>query len=151
MHVHAEAVGARDILMDRSEAFHVEALLALGDVDGARDALARLERRGRVLPRPWIDMALPRARALVLAGQGDVTGGVALLDDADLDPAAAPFEVACTLLVKGRLSRRAKQKRAAAQALTEALDSLRAARCAGVDRTDEGRARPRRPPPPRAW
>ena len=39
----------------------------------------------------------------------------------DLEPAAAPFEVACTLLVKGRLNRRAKQKRAAAQALTEAL------------------------------
>ena len=121
MHVHAEAVGARDILMDRSEAFHVEALLALGDVDGARGVLDRLERRGRVLPRPWIDMALPRARALVLAGEGDVAGGLAVLDDADLEPAAAPFEVACTLLVKGRLSRRAKQKRAAAQALTEAL------------------------------
>ncbi len=121
MHVHAEAVGAREILADRSEPFHVEALLALGDVDGARNVLERLEQRGRVLPRIWIDIALPRARALVVAADGDLPAALTLLADVELDPGVVPFELACNLLVKGRLARRAKRKLIAAEALRAAL------------------------------
>ena len=124
MHLHAEAVGARDVLFDRSEPFHVEALLTRGDLDGARAALVRLEQRGRVLPRRWIDVSLPRARALVLAGEGDLTSALGLLDAVELHPTAVPFEAACTLLVEGRLRRRAGQKLRAADALRRALTSF---------------------------
>jgi DNA-binding NarL/FixJ family response regulator len=123
MREHAESVGAKDVFLDRSEPFHVEALLALGEHDRAREALARLEQRGRAVPRLWITATLPRARALVLAAEGDIPQALAALDELDLDTARRlPFELAWTLLVKGRLLRRAKQKRAAAEALREALD-----------------------------
>jgi DNA-binding NarL/FixJ family response regulator len=118
-----EAMGTRDLVPDRSEPLHVEALVALGHVDRARSALTRLEERGRMFPRLWIDLTLPRARALVLAGQGDPNAGLAALEELDLRAAAAlPFDLAWTLLVRGRLHRRAKQRRAAAEALREALE-----------------------------
>jgi len=116
-------MGTRDLVPDRSEPLHVEALVALGHVDRARSALARLEERGRTFPRLWIDVTLPRARALVLAGQGDPKAALAALEELDLSAAAAlPFDLAWTLLVRGRLHRRAKQRRAAAEALREALE-----------------------------
>lgn len=121
MHAHAEHVGARDVLLDRSEPLHVEALLALGDLDGARTALGRLERRAHVLPRAWIDLALPRARALVLAAEGDLSAATTLLERLDLGSSRLPFEVGCTLLAKGRLHRRGNQKLVAAEALRGAL------------------------------
>jgi DNA-binding CsgD family transcriptional regulator len=122
MHELTDSVGVRDFLPDRSEPIHVESLVALGELERARDALARLEERGRMFPRLWITVALPRARALVLAGEGDVDGALAALDELDLEAAAKlPFELGRALLVRGRLLRRAKQKRAAADTLREAL------------------------------
>ena len=68
-------------------------------------------------------MTLPRTRALVLAAEGDVEGALAALDELDLDAAAQlPFDLGWTLLVRGRLHRRARQRRAAADALQEALE-----------------------------
>jgi energy-converting hydrogenase B subunit Q len=65
---------------------------------------------------------LPRARALVLATEGDLGQALSLLDEVDIAAATRlPFELAWTLLVKGRLHRRAKERRAAADALQEAL------------------------------
>jgi DNA-binding CsgD family transcriptional regulator len=117
-----DAIGVRDFLPDRSEPIQVETLVALGELERAREELARLEERGRMFPRLWITVALPRARALVLAGEGDVSGALAALDELDLEAAAKlPFELGRTLLVRGRLQRRAKQKRAAAETLREAL------------------------------
>ena len=123
MGAHAQSVGAKDILFDRSEPFHVEVLLTLGDLGRARGALARLEERDRTLPRPWTRAALPRTRALLLAAEGQVAEALAALDELDLASARRlPFELGWTLLVRGRLLRRAKQKRAAAETLREALD-----------------------------
>ncbi len=117
-----DSVGVRDFLPDRSEPIHVESLVALGELERAREELARLEERGRTFPRLWINVALPRARALVLAAEGDVSGALAALDELDLDAAAKlPFELGRALLVRGRLQRRVKQKRAAADTLREAL------------------------------
>jgi DNA-binding NarL/FixJ family response regulator len=51
-----------------------------------------------------------------------VAGALAALDELDLDAAAKlPFDLGRALLVRGRLLRRAKQKRAAAETLREAL------------------------------
>jgi DNA-binding CsgD family transcriptional regulator len=116
-----EAMGLTELLLDRSEPFHIESLLALGDVDRAKQILDYLEWRGRTLPRLWITATLPRARALVLAAEGDVEGALAAVDELDASAAAQlPFDLAWTLLAQGRLLRRAKQRRAAAGALAEA-------------------------------
>lgn len=52
MREHADSLGIKDVLLDRSEPFHVESLLALGELERARVVLARLEERDRALPRP---------------------------------------------------------------------------------------------------
>jgi DNA-binding NarL/FixJ family response regulator len=58
----------------------------------------------------------------VLGAEGDVVGALAALDELDVDAAAKlPFDLGRALLVRGRLLRRAKQKRAAAETLREAL------------------------------
>jgi DNA-binding CsgD family transcriptional regulator len=123
MREHVDSIGIVDALFDRSEPFHIESLVALGELHSARTALARLEQRGLGLPRTWIVATLPRARALVVAAEGDVHGALAALDE--LDPGMAsqlPFELGRTLLLEGRLRRRANQKRAAADALRQALE-----------------------------
>ena len=122
MHDLMDSVGVRDFLPDRSEPFHIEALLALGELERAREVLARLEERGRTFPRLWISAVLPRTQALVLAAEGDVEAALAALDELDADIATKlPFDLGWTLLVRGRLLRRVKQKRAAADTLREAL------------------------------
>lgn len=118
-----DRIGTRDMLPDRSEPFHVESLVALDEPGKARDVLQRLEERGRTFPRGWITAALPRTRALVLAAEGEVPAALAALDELDVEEASKrPFDLGWTLLVHGRLHRRAKQKRAAADALAEALE-----------------------------
>jgi DNA-binding NarL/FixJ family response regulator len=119
----ADAIGAKDLVPDRSEPMHIESLLALDDRARARRALERLEERGRNFPRLWITATLPRARALVLAADGDFEAAFAALDALDFEAASKlPFDLAWTLLVRGRLHRRVKQKRRAADALGQALE-----------------------------
>ena len=65
-----DQIGISDGLLDRTEPFHAELLVQLGHLDRAREALARLEHRGRTFPRTWIDVTLPRTRAIVLAAEG---------------------------------------------------------------------------------
>ena len=118
-------LGIEDAPPDRSQPFHVESLLALGDVAGARAVLEQLERRARRWPRPWISATLPRTRALIHAAEGDVPAALAAVEDLDLGIATRlPFDLAWTMLVKGRLHRRARQKRRAADALQAALDGF---------------------------
>ena len=116
-----DEMGIKDGLLDRTEPFHAELLVELGHLDRARGALARLEHRGRIFPRTWIDVTLPRTRAIVLAAEGDLPGALEALESLDLDTAARlPLELGWTWLTKGRLLRRAKQRRAAADALAQA-------------------------------
>jgi DNA-binding CsgD family transcriptional regulator len=116
-----DQIGIRDGLLDRTEPFHAELLVELGHLGRAREALARLEHRGRTFPRTWIDVTLPRTRAIVLAAEGDLRGALEALESLDLDTAARlPHELGWTWLTKGRLHRRAKQRRAAADAFAQA-------------------------------
>jgi DNA-binding CsgD family transcriptional regulator len=148
MHELHDAIGVRDGLLDRSEPHHIELLLDLGQFERAQETLARLVWRGRTLPRLWIDVTLPRARALILAADGDLKTALAALDE--LDPAAAsklPFELACALLVKGRLQRRLKQRASAAKALgraVEIFERLGALSWAEQTSSELARAAPRR-------
>jgi DNA-binding CsgD family transcriptional regulator len=85
--------------------------------------LGRLEQRGRTFARLWITTTLPRAHALVLAGEGNVEGALATLDELDLDEAARlPHDLGWTLLVRGRLERRARRRGAAAESLGAAIE-----------------------------
>ena len=122
MHALADRIGAVDVLFDRSEPFHVEALIALGELTRARAALARLEARGERLPRPWIAQTLPRARALIAVEDGDLASALAQLSDLENTGAGTlPFELGWSLLVRGRIERRTRQKRASAETLAQAL------------------------------
>ena len=89
MRARLDANGAIETLLDRSEPLHVESLVALGQLERARDVLDRLQERGRRLPRMWIDVTLPRARALVLAADGDLAGALEALDELDIVPCVA--------------------------------------------------------------
>src|SRR5581483_6070177 len=121
MREHARAVRVRDVLFDRSEPYQIDSLLERGDLERARPILARLEERERTLPRPWIGAVLPGARALVAAAEGDTACALAFFDEHLPDRQLPPFETAWSLFVEGRLRRRAKQKRAAAAALEQAV------------------------------
>jgi DNA-binding CsgD family transcriptional regulator len=122
MCAHLDALGTLDMVPDRSEPFHVESLLALGEPERARAVLERLEERGKVFPRLWITATLPRTRALLLADEGKVDAALSELDALDLDAAAKlPLDLGWTLLVRGRLERRARRRRAAADSFAEAL------------------------------
>jgi DNA-binding CsgD family transcriptional regulator len=115
-----EPIGVSELLADRSEPILADLRIAAGDVDGAELELASLERRHLALPRPWTAMALVRTRAIVLAGKGRHDDALEQASDpAGTDP-ALPFETAWNQLTRGRLLRRARDKRAAASALGEA-------------------------------
>jgi len=117
-----DSMGVAEPLLDWSEPFQVESLLALGELGRAKEALARLEGRGRRFPRLWIDVTLPRARGLVLGAEGDLLAAHAALERLDRATASQlPFELGWALLARGQLLRRTKQRRAAATALSEAL------------------------------
>jgi DNA-binding CsgD family transcriptional regulator len=122
MHEHARAIGAGDVLFDRSEPYQIDSLLERSQLEQAQSVLTRLEERGRTLPRPWIAAVLPAARALVAAARGDPAGALALLDKREAGGSTPPFETAWSLYVEGRLRRRSKQKRAAAASLEHAAD-----------------------------
>ena len=145
-----ETIGTRDMVPDRSEPFHIESLLVLGEHERARAVLARLEERGRIYPRLWITATLPRARALVLAAEGNVEAALAELDELDVDTASKlPFDLGWTLLVQGRLQRRLKRKRLAADSLARALaifEQLGAPAWIDQTRTELGRVGLRRAP-----
>jgi len=146
-----DQIGIKDGLLDRTEPFHAELLVELGDLGRAREALDRLEHRGRTFPRTWIDVTLPRTRAIVLAAEGDLRGALEALESLDLDTAARlPLELGWTWLIKGRLHRRAKQRRTAADAFAQAaaiFDRLGAAAWAERTRNELDTVGPRRRAP----
>jgi DNA-binding CsgD family transcriptional regulator len=117
-----QAAGAAEPARHRFHGDHVEAVVAIGDVDRAAGLVERLERRAEVAPYPWLVAVASRSRAIVSMAQGDLhTSAVAferaLAVHAELP---MPFERARTLLWHGRALRRNKEKLAARAALTEA-------------------------------
>ena len=119
---HLEAIGAVASPGPRGDADHVEALVELGQLERASDALEYFEWSGQVISRPWVRVARHRARALLAAARGDVAAALAEFEGLDVEAAArVPCEHGRTLLVKGRLHRRLKQRRAAADTLREAV------------------------------
>jgi DNA-binding CsgD family transcriptional regulator len=106
----------------------IEALVSLGRLDEAEGLLDRLERQGRTLGRPWAIASAARGRGLLTAARGDLSAASSALEQALLEHRRVPqpFELARTLLVKGEVERRAKQKRAARSTLEQALERFQA-------------------------
>ena len=103
----------------------IAALVQLGELDAATGLVDELERRGIQLNRPMLVGTALRYRGLIRAARGDLDGAAEPIEQAlAILGSDVPFERARTLLVAGEVRRRAKQKRAAREALDEALALL---------------------------
>lgn len=103
---------------------HAEALIALGDFDGAAPLVGWLEERGEALGRTGALVAAARCRGLTYAAAGDGEQAVSALERslALADRLPQPLERGRTLLALGSVHRRGKRKRLA----RESLDAARA-------------------------
>jgi DNA-binding CsgD family transcriptional regulator len=104
----------------------IEALVALGRLEQARDLLSAWEREGVRFERPRIDATAARCRALLVAAEGQLDEALrhaegALGHHRDLP---VPFERARTLIVLGSIQRRVKRKAAARASLEQAVEIL---------------------------
>jgi DNA-binding CsgD family transcriptional regulator len=101
----------------------IEALVALGRADEADILQRRLAEQGASRDRPWARATALRCRGLLLAHRGDVAAAIASLEEAleEHTLVPQPFDRARTVLVKGEVERRGKQKKAARSSLQEAL------------------------------
>lgn len=101
----------------------LDALIELGELDQAAALAADLQDRGRELDHPFALATAARGHGMILAARGDLTGAQAALERSltEQDRLGWPFERARTLLALGVLLRRGKHKRAARDALDQAL------------------------------
>jgi DNA-binding CsgD family transcriptional regulator len=102
----------------------IEAFIGIGQLNRAESILEWLEERGRMLDRPWALATSARCRALLSAAKGDLAGALAAVETALHEHERLPrrFELGRTLLVKGRIARRVKQRRVAREALERAVE-----------------------------
>ena len=102
---------------------HVEALLALDRPDDAVRLVDAWEADARRLGRAWVLAHVTRCRGLVAAARGDVSEAASLLEHAVTQHEAVgdAFGRARALLALGVVRRRERQKRAARDAIGEAL------------------------------
>jgi DNA-binding CsgD family transcriptional regulator len=116
-------LGARHPLRTRLDGDRVEAALAVGDVERARQVVERLERVGSAAPTPWTLAIGARCRGLLEAARGDLDAAAAALERAveKHERLPMPFERARTLLAKGQVHHRRKEKKLADATLREAL------------------------------
>jgi DNA-binding CsgD family transcriptional regulator len=127
---HADRAGLADPGWDPCPGELVEALVAVGLDGEAADELARLTAAVAGLDRPHVAAVLPRLQAQVRAarsGPDEEARALALAAVEAHDALGTTFELGRSLLVAGRLHRRAKQKRAAHGLLSRAVEVLEAA------------------------
>jgi DNA-binding CsgD family transcriptional regulator len=98
----------------------IEAFIGVGDLDRAEEGLRELSVARQT---PWTVATAARCSGLLLAARGELETAIGSLDESRhvFSARPMPFEEARTLLCLGRTRRRAKQKRAAREALTGAL------------------------------
>jgi len=134
----------------RFQADAVEALVELGRLDEAEILTDELEELGRRLDRPWALATSARSHGLLLSARGHTLGALDRLAVAlaEHERVGEPFELGRTLLVRGVIARRARQKRLARESLEAALDlfeRLPAPLWAAKARADLARIGGRRP------
>jgi DNA-binding CsgD family transcriptional regulator len=99
----------------------IETLIALRELAQARAYLDSYERHARQLGSPWVLGGAARCRGLLGAADGDRAGAVAAFESSLAEAAPFPLERARTLLCLGAVRRQAQQKKAAREALEQAL------------------------------
>jgi DNA-binding CsgD family transcriptional regulator len=101
----------------------IEAFLGIGALDVARSYLQQYEDRAQRSTSSWALATAARGRGLLAAAEGDLAAAQAALDRALAEHGRmrCPFELGRTLLAVGTVRRRARQKRAARDALDQAL------------------------------
>lgn len=119
---HLEAMGMAEPAPYRFHADHVEAVVALGDVERADALVRRLEARRTILPKPWTVVMAARGRGLVEAARGRLEAAEASARAAlDGYPRLAmPFERGRDLVLLAVLLRRRRRRAEAATLLGEA-------------------------------
>ena len=102
---------------------YAEALLELGRIDDAVALLDDWENAARRVDRAWVLAQVARCRGLVAAARGEIDSALELLAEAALahEQVEDPIGRARALLALGVVRRRARQKRAAREAIEEAL------------------------------
>ena len=95
----------------------------MGDLARAERAVERMEHAGLAAPTPWTLAVGARCRGLLEAARGDLDAAAAALERSldEHERLPMPFERARTLLAKGRVHHRRKEKRLAGDAFAEAL------------------------------
>jgi DNA-binding CsgD family transcriptional regulator len=103
-----------------------ETLIDLGEIERARLYVRRHEQTAKAIANPWAAAVGARCRGLIAAAEGDFPAAFSALGQSldDLDGLELPLERARTLLCLGVVRRRAQQKRAARQALEQAVASF---------------------------
>ena len=101
----------------------IEALVQLGEIDRAAEIAEELAARGTEIKRPAMVASADRCRALIRAARGDMEGALAAAESAiaGISTLPLPFERARALLILGEVQRRAKQRKAARDTLTDAI------------------------------
>jgi DNA-binding CsgD family transcriptional regulator len=140
----ASAAGWGEPNMRWWRADYVEALLELGRIEDAVRLLNAWEADATRVGREWVLAQVARCRGLVSAAQADVEQAQNLLERAIAKHEALgdPFGRARALLALGVVRRRARQKRAAREAIEAALagfEDLGAASWAEKARAEHGR------------
>jgi DNA-binding CsgD family transcriptional regulator len=128
----------------------IEAMVGVRDLEEAGVWLDRYERLAERSTSPWALATAARSRALLCEAGGNLEGAREALDRALAEHArmCCPFEYGRTLLALGSVRRRAREKRAAREAIEEAsraFDSLGASLWAARARDELGRISGRRP------
>ncbi len=101
----------------------IETLIALGELGQARMYLEAYEQSSRRSGSPWASVCALRCRAMLTAAENDLASAFEAYDRtlAQLEEHPFPFERGRTLLCVGGVRRQAQQKKAAREALEQAL------------------------------
>jgi DNA-binding CsgD family transcriptional regulator len=124
----AEAVGVYEWPIAMALPDAIEAFIATGELDRAKQLTDALQAFGRDFDRPWALATSGRCRALLEAALGRVEGACSAAEQALIDHKRLPmpFELARTQLVLGQLRRRGGERRAARDMLQRALATFEA-------------------------
>ena len=129
----ASAVGAREPMRYWWRAEYVDCLLELDQIDETAALLDTWEADAAPLGREWVLAQVTRGRGLIAAARGDVAAALPLLEQAVLqhEEVGDTYGRARALLGLGIIRRRARQKRAAREAIEAAISEFEAIGAAG--------------------
>jgi DNA-binding CsgD family transcriptional regulator len=101
----------------------IETLIAVGDLERARDYLERYEVLAQLAPSRRVRGGAARFRALLAAAGGDLPEASSAIERSlsELEDGLYPLELGRSLLALGSIERKATHKRAARDALFQAL------------------------------